>query len=52
MAREPPSCPIYDEAGSGMHVHILLFRDVQPFFSDDNGYAHLSETATTSWAAC
>ena len=37
--------PIYGEAGSGMHVHMLLFKDGQPVFSDDNGYAHLSETA-------
>ena len=37
--------PIYGEAGSGMHVHMILFKDGQPVFSDDNGYAHLSETA-------
>ena len=37
--------PIYGEAGSGMHVHMLLFKDGQPVFSDDNGYSHLSETA-------
>ncbi|MBO7296816.1 MAG: type I glutamate--ammonia ligase [Clostridia bacterium] len=37
--------PIADEAGSGMHVHMLLFKDGVPVFSDDNGYAHLSETA-------
>ena len=37
--------PIYGEAGSGMHVHMLLFKDGEPVFSDDNGYAHLSETA-------
>ncbi len=37
--------PIYGEAGSGMHVHMMLFKDGQPVFSDDNGYAHLSETA-------
>ena len=37
--------PIYGEAGSGMHVHMLLKKDGQPVFSDDNGYAHLSETA-------
>ena len=37
--------PIYGEAGSGMHVHMLLMKDGQPVFSDDNGYAHLSETA-------
>ena len=37
--------PIYGEAGSGMHVHMLLMKDGQPVFYDDNGYAHLSETA-------
>ena len=37
--------PIAGEAGSGMHVHMLLFKDGMPVFSDDNGYAHLSETA-------
>ena len=37
--------PIYGEAGSGMHVHMMLFRDGQPLFSDDNGYSHLSRTA-------
>ena len=37
--------PIHGEAGSGMHVHMLLLKDGQPVFSDDNGYAHLSETA-------
>ena len=37
--------PIYGEAGSGMHVHMILFKDGQPVFSDDNGYSHLSETA-------
>ena len=37
--------PVYGEAGSGMHVHMLLLKDGVPVFSDDNGYAHLSETA-------
>ena len=37
--------PIYGEAGSGMHVHMLLMKDGKPVFPDDNGYAHLSETA-------
>lgn len=37
--------PIYGEAGSGMHVHMLLLKDGQPVFSDDEGYAHLSKTA-------
>ena len=37
--------PIYGEAGSGMHVHMLLLKDGEPVFSDDNGYAHLSREA-------
>jgi len=37
--------PIYGEAGSGMHVHMLLLKDGQPVFSDDEGYAHLSREA-------
>ncbi len=37
--------PIYGEAGSGMHVHMLLLKDGKPVFSDDNGYARLSKTA-------
>ena len=37
--------PVYGEAGSGMHVHMLLLKDGQPVFSDDNGYAHLSKEA-------
>ncbi len=37
--------PIAGEAGSGMHVHMLLLKNGEPVFSDDNGYSHLSETA-------
>ena len=37
--------PIYGEAGSGMHVHMQLFKNGEPVFSDDDGYAHLSEIA-------
>lgn len=37
--------PVMGEAGSGMHVHMLLMKDGQPVFSDDNGYAHLSREA-------
>ncbi|MBQ4061867.1 MAG: type I glutamate--ammonia ligase [Christensenellaceae bacterium] len=37
--------PIWGEAGSGMHVHMLLMKDGQPVFSDDEGYAHLSKEA-------
>ncbi len=37
--------PVYGEAGSGMHVHMLLLKEGEPVFSDDNGYSHLSEDA-------
>ena len=37
--------PIYGEAGSGMHVHMLLLKDGEPVFSKDGGYANLSEAA-------
>ncbi len=50
-AREDGMCatfmpkPVYGEAGSGMHVHMLLLKNGEPVFSDDSGYAHLSRTA-------
>ena len=37
--------PVYGEAGNGMHVHMLLLKDGEPVFSDDNGYSHLSREA-------
>lgn len=37
--------PVRDEAGNGMHVHMLLFKDGKPVFYDENGYGGLSETA-------
>ncbi|MDD4291703.1 MAG: type I glutamate--ammonia ligase [Clostridia bacterium] len=37
--------PIYNEAGNGMHVHMLLFKDGKPLFYDENGYSQLSKTA-------
>ena len=37
--------PIYGEAGSGMHVHMLLFKNGKPLFYDEKGYAQLSELA-------
>ena len=37
--------PVYGEAGNGMHVHMLLMKDGQPVFSDDEGYSHLSKEA-------
>lgn len=37
--------PIFGEAGSGMHVHIHLFKNGEPLFYDVNGYSQLSDTA-------
>ncbi len=37
--------PIFGEAGSGLHVHMHLFKDGKPLFYDENGYSQLSETA-------
>lgn len=37
--------PVFGEAGSGMHVHMLLLKNGEPVFSDDAGYAHLSKEA-------
>jgi len=37
--------PVYGEAGSGMHVHMLLLKDGKPVFYDENGYSRLSKTA-------
>lgn len=37
--------PVAGEAGSGMHVHMLLMKDGQPVFYDPDNYAQLSDTA-------
>lgn len=37
--------PIYAEAGSGLHVHMHLFKDGRPLFYDEQGYSQLSDTA-------
>lgn len=37
--------PLYNEAGSGMHFHQMLFKGGKPLFYDKNGYAGLSELA-------
>ena len=37
--------PVMGEAGSGMHVHMLLLKDGKPVFYDENGYSFLSKTA-------
>lgn len=37
--------PLAQEAGSGMHVHMLLMKDGKPVFYDKDGYAQLSREA-------
>jgi glutamine synthetase len=37
--------PFFGEAGSGMHVHLQMFKNGKPLFYDKNGYSALSETA-------
>ena len=37
--------PVAGEAGSGMHVHMHLFKDGEPIFYDENNYAQLSDQA-------
>ncbi len=37
--------PLAGEAGNGMHVHMLLFKDGKPVFYDPEGYAQLSKEA-------
>ncbi len=37
--------PIFEENGSGMHVHQSLWKDSQTLMFDENGYAMLSELA-------
>ena len=37
--------PFFGEAGSGMHVHMQMFKDNKPVFYDEKGYSCLSETA-------
>ena len=37
--------PLAQEAGSGMHVHMLLMKDGKPVFYDAEGYAQLSREA-------
>lgn len=37
--------PIYADAGSGMHVHMHLFKNGKPLFYDVNGYSQLSQLA-------
>src|SRR2546421_294707 len=35
--------PIFDENGSGMHVHQSLWKDGDPLMYGEGGYAHLSD---------
>lgn len=37
--------PLAGEAGNGMHVHMLLFKNGEPVFYDPEGYGQLSKTA-------
>lgn len=37
--------PIFEDNGSGMHVHQSLFRDGKNIFFDPQGYAMISQTA-------
>ena len=37
--------PMFDNAGSGWHLHQFLTKDGKNVFDDAGGYAHLSETA-------
>jgi glutamine synthetase len=37
--------PIYQDNGSGMHVHQSLWKDDDPLFWDELGYAQLSDVA-------
>lgn len=37
--------PLYNEAGNGMHVHMLLLKDGKPLFYDEKGYSNLSKLA-------
>jgi glutamine synthetase len=37
--------PIFEENGSGMHVHQSLWKDGEPLMYGADGYAHLSELA-------
>ena len=37
--------PLFGDNGSGMHVHLSLWKDGEPLFYDEAGYAGLSDTA-------
>ena len=37
--------PFFNEAGSGMHIHLHMFNKGKPIFYDKKGYSGLSDTA-------
>lgn len=37
--------PVFGDNGSGMHTHISLWKDGEPLFYDEKGYAGLSDLA-------
>ena len=37
--------PVFEDNGSGMHVHQSLWAEGEPLFYDEKGYANLSDTA-------
>ena len=37
--------PLFNDNGSGMHTHMSLWKDGEPLFYDEDGYAGLSDTA-------
>jgi glutamine synthetase len=37
--------PVFGDNGSGMHTHMSLWKDGDPLFYDENGYAGLSDLA-------
>ncbi|MGH3441892.1 MAG: type I glutamate--ammonia ligase [Nitriliruptorales bacterium] len=37
--------PIFEDNGSGMHTHQSLWKDDEPLFFDESGFAQLSDTA-------
>lgn len=37
--------PLSKEAGNGMHVHMMLFKDEKPLFYDEHNYGGLSDFA-------
>ncbi len=38
--------PLFQDNGSGMHVHQSLWKDGKPLFYDEKGYGQISEMAT------